>query len=61
MDAPCHFVLGSKSVDKFEVSSFIGPGIVVKLEEGKEINVSEIPEGIEWVLFNTGWSKYWKT
>ena len=60
MDAPSHFVEGTASIDQISPHSFFGKGVVIRLEEGKQPDVSHVQKD-EWVLFNTGWSSHWSS
>lgn len=70
MDAPAHVINNGVTLDKFSGNKFIGIGIVVDcsdLSEGDKIDISYINkykgiiEDAEFVLFKTGWDKYWDT
>jgi kynurenine formamidase len=67
MDAPCHILPGSKSLDQFPIDNFIGKGIVVdctntnaislSLLQSKEVQIKDA----DFVLFYTGWQQKWNT
>jgi kynurenine formamidase len=63
MDAPCHFVDGTKSVDQLSLDQCFGRGRVIELECRDMKQVKEEIEGlskeIEILLFRTGMSKHW--
>lgn len=68
MDAPSHIVPGKKNLDDLDVSQFAGLALKIdcrNLEEGRTIDMSLIEsvkalaDQAEYLLFNTGWDKYW--
>ncbi|MGJ7922947.1 cyclase family protein [Neobacillus sp. LXY-4] len=68
MDAPSHIYANRTSLDSFPVDQFIGKGLVIDcsdLAEGQKITmkyierVKEKAEQAEFLLFYTGWDKYW--
>lgn len=70
MDAPAHVREDGITLDKFGADKFVGKAIVVDcsdLSEGDTIDISYINkykgviEDAEFVLFKTGWDKYWET
>ena len=70
MDAPAHVRKDGITLDKFGADKFVGKAIVVDcsdLSEGDTIDISYINkykgiiEDAEFVLFKTGWDKYWDT
>lgn len=70
MDAPAHVREDGITLDKFDADKFVGKAIVVDcsdLSEGDTIDISYINkykgviEDAEFVLFKTGWNKYWDT
>ena len=70
MDAPAHVREYGITLDKFGADKFVGKAIVVDcndLSEGDTIDISYINkykgiiEDAEFVLFKTGWDKYWDT
>lgn len=72
IDAPCHFTQGGQSVDQLDLSSLLGPALVIdvgNLSFWEEIKpkhldryISELNTGsYRIVLIRTGWCKYWKT
>lgn len=70
MDAPAHVREEGITLDKFNAEKFVGKAIVVDcsdLSEGDTIDMSyinkykNIIDNAEFVLFKTGWDKYWNT
>lgn len=70
MDAPAHVREDGIALDKFGADKFVGKAIVVDcsdLSEGDTIDISYINkykgiiEDAEFVLFKTGWDRYWDT
>jgi kynurenine formamidase len=68
MDAPAHLFLNRPSLDSFPIEQFIGKGLVIDcsdLQEGQRITmdyidkVREKADQAEFILFYTGWNKYW--
>lgn len=68
MDAPSHIVPGKKNLDDMDISQFSGLALVIDcrhLGEGQSIDMSIIEavkvlaDQAEFLLFNTGWDKYW--
>jgi len=62
VDAPNHFVDGTRRVDELEIHKLIGPCRVVGIDESvKAIDVGHLPElrGVERVLFKTRNSNFW--
>ena len=68
MDAPAHLYAGGMSLDRFPVSRFVGPAVVIdcsELQEGQTITMDHIEgqreaaERAEFLLFRTGWERYW--
>jgi kynurenine formamidase len=61
MDAPCHIVKDSKSLDMFSLDKFIGKAIVIPCPDKTEISLEflELYEDkireVEFILFFTGW------
>ncbi|MDO9511641.1 MAG: cyclase family protein [Bacteroidales bacterium] len=59
MDAPAHMIENGKFLDEFEVSQFMGKAVkinIVRFEKEKWL-----PEGTEFLILETGWSKHWGT
>ena len=70
MDPPAHLFAGRTTLDAFPVSQFVGKAVVIDctdLSEGGRITMDHIQrqkadaEQAEFVLFHTGWSRYWGT
>lgn len=70
MDPPAHIYPGRTTLDEFPASQFIGKAVVIDcrdLNEGEKITMDYIlkygekAEKAEFILFNTGWDKYWGT
>ena len=70
MDPPAHIYPDRTTLDEFPVSQFVGKGLVIDcrdLNEGEDITLDCIlkygkkAEEVDFLLFNTGWDKYWGT
>lgn len=70
MDPPAHIYPNRTTLDQFPASQFIGKAVVIDcrdLNEGEKITMDYIlkygekAEKAEFILFNTGWDKYWGT
>ncbi len=70
MDAPAHLFPNSSTLDAFPAEQFVGNGLIIDcsdLREGQRItmsyidNVKDKAEHAEYILFYTGWDKYWGT
>ena len=70
MDAPAQVRKNGITLDKFGADKFVGKAIVIDcndLSEGDTIDISYINkykgiiEDTEFVLFKTGWDRYWDT
>ncbi len=67
IDAPCHILPNTKSLDGFSLEKFVGKGITVdctktdsitlELLKSKEREISEV----DFILFYTGWQEKWNT
>ncbi|MBI5135363.1 cyclase family protein [Candidatus Uhrbacteria bacterium] len=63
IDAPRHFVAGTRSVDEIDLEKFIGPAVVIAVRPKNrwEIQPSDLPirswKGVERLFFQTGDSK----
>lgn len=68
IDAPCHILKGTESLDDLTLDRFMGTGIVI---DCKGLGPGEITKEFlkkhedrikdaEFILFNSGWSKKWK-
>lgn len=70
MDPPAHIYPDRTTLDEFPASQFVGKGLVIDcrdLHEGEDITLDCIlkygkkAEEVDFLLFNTGWDKYWGT
>lgn len=68
MDAPAHIYQEGRTLDSFLIDQFIGKALVIDcrdLKEGEKITIDYIDKNLgdkaDFLLFNTGWSKYWGT
>ena len=70
MDPPAHIYPDRTTLDDFPASQFVGKGLVIDcrdLNEGEDITLDCIlkygkkAEEVDFLLFNTGWDKYWGT
>lgn len=70
MDPPAHIYPDRTTLDEFPASQFVGKGLVINcrdLNEGEDITLDCIlkygkkAEKVDFLLFNTGWDKYWGT
>ena len=70
MDPPAHIYPDRTTLDEFPASQFVGKGLVINcrdLNEGEDITLDCIlkygkkAEEVDFLLFNTGWDKYWGT
>lgn len=67
MDAPAHMLEGGATLDKLEISQFIGPCIILDFSnvEKKEIDVDTLKgfqdriKRVDFMIIKTDWSKYW--
>jgi kynurenine formamidase len=66
VDAPRHFLAGAAGVDDLPLDRFAGSALVIR--PGPEVGPGPLAaavldhvglDGIEWVLFDTGWARYW--
>jgi kynurenine formamidase len=67
IDAPCHIIPDTKSLDAFPIEKFIGKGITIDCTQISSISLDflkskekEIKEA-EFILFYTGWQNKWNT
>lgn len=65
-DAPLHFLAEGKSIDKIDLSAFMGPAYVAHLPRVKSISEHDLekirlPKGTTRILFKTVNSKRWGT
>lgn len=70
MDPPSHLFAHRTTLDSFPAEQFVGKGLVIDcsdLKEGQRItmkyieDVKEKADEAEFILFYTGWDKYWGT
>lgn len=68
MDAPAHIFEDGKTLDKYDAQYLTGRGVVIDCtgkKEGEAIMPQDIKfytekiEKADYVLFNTGWNRYW--
>lgn len=65
IDAPAHMLPGAPTLDQLDAAHFVGTACVVDVAGQARIErtllESQIPllEGCDFVLFHTGWSRYW--
>ncbi len=67
VDAPAHLISGGATLDRMPLSAFAGPAVVIDLSERAtgEISPGELEpfrgqvERADFVLFRTGWSRFW--
>lgn len=68
MDAPAHILEGARTLDRYPVDHFIGRAVSIDLTHLKKpvIEVVDLVScrsdiaACEFILLNTGWSRYWK-
>jgi kynurenine formamidase len=67
IDAPCHILQGTKSLELFPLDKFIGSAIVIPCQDRDEIDLKYLKtyqsliSQIDFILFFTGWQYKWKT
>jgi arylformamidase len=68
IDAPAHMLHDGLTLDRMPVSAFSGKAVIVAVPDGmKQIDQEFLAayakdiEDAEFILFKTGWSKYWET
>lgn len=68
IDAPLHFLAGEPGVDRLPLDRFLGQGVVIKAGDGEFAGPLEMEvcrgvdlEGVDFVLFDTGWDRHWGT
>ena len=66
IDAPAHMLKHGKFLDKMNISSFCGKALIIEtgsknqnIEKELLITFQNTLENIDFVLFKTGWSKFW--
>lgn len=57
MDAPAHMIKNGMFLDDFDISHFTGKAVKINLNDFEKNRT--IPAGIDYILFETGWSKHW--
>lgn len=65
VDAPFHIIPGAAKLVEFSVDSFIGKGTCISLDHhGPDVQklekLFEKHPDLDFVLFETGWSKFWQ-
>lgn len=67
IDAPAHMLKQGKALDKMDIASFYGKGLIIEMDTKNRniekellINFQNVLKNIDFVLFKTGWSKFWK-
>ncbi len=70
MDAPAHLFPNGTTLDSFPAEHFVGNGLIIDccdLKAGQRITMSYLDKvkdkikHAEYILFHTGWDKYWGT
>lgn len=67
MDAPCHMLAGTKSLDQYELEKFIGSGVVLDVRGKTAIDLAFLKQNkeriaeVEFILFYLGWQEKWKS
>lgn len=70
MDAPAHLFFNKKTLENFPIEQFVGKGLIIDcsdLHAGQRITMDYIDKvyenasKAEFILFYTGWDKYWGT
>ena len=67
IDAPCHILQNTKSLDAFPLEKYIGNAFVINCKNKKEISLDflrtfeEKIKQVDFILFFTGWQYKWKT
>ncbi len=68
IDAPAHMLPDGLTLDRMPVSAFSGRAVIITVPEGmKKIGQEFLAtyagdiKDAEFILFKTGWSKYWET
>lgn len=68
IDAPLHFLAGQQGVDRLPLDLFVGEGLVIRTGDGASPRPLGIEEcrgidlgPVDFVLFDTGWDRYWGT
>ena len=67
IDAPCHILQNTKSIDQFPIQKFIGPAIVIPCGNEQDISLPFLKSfetkiaQVEFILFFTGWQFKWNS
>lgn len=67
IDAPCHILAHTKSLDQFPLEKFIGRGTVIDCAQTESISLAFLQskeaqlKGVDFILFYTGWQNKWNT
>ncbi|HEY1114482.1 MAG TPA: cyclase family protein, partial [Chitinophagaceae bacterium] len=67
IDAPCHILPGTRSLDAFPLEKFIGKGVVLDCTQVSAITLPLLQQNAEalkeadFILFYTGWQDKWNT
>lgn len=67
IDAPSHMINEGKSIDEFNLNRFLGKALIIDVINCKTIDINYILKykekikHIDFVVFRTGWERYWKT
>ena len=67
IDAPCHILKNTKSLDQFPLDKYFGKAIVIDCRNKKEISLEflqaykEKISQVDFILFFTGWQFKWNT
>ena len=67
IDAPAHMVAGAPTLDSFDVGRFVGRACVIDVSDVGRAQIgpsvleahAALVTDCEFVLFHTGWSRYW--
>ena len=66
IDAPAHMLKHGKFLDEMDITSFCGKGLIIEtnqesrnIEKELLIHFQSALENIDFVLFKTGWGKFW--
>ena len=67
IDAPCHILEHTKSLDQFPIDKFIGKAMVIHCQKKKEIGLKFLQTfqdtigQVDFIIFFTGWQYKWNT
>jgi arylformamidase len=67
VDAPCHIIPDTKSLNQFALDKFMGRGMVIDCTQIDSISLDFIQaketeiRGSDFILFYTGWQQKWNT